>query len=237
MTEKLRQAVHSAGIYAQDVKRIEKEIKEYGRSGRIKSVQRSTYFIDTLNQPGGPDSDGGSNFDGDIIGHGAKNNQIQQLGKVETNRGERTGRDGVSDSRSGGNDRQGQDVDERFSYAPKDEFNDELLRRYDNSITIQNEYNMDADQEFIDILEGVLRSDKRGKGSIASIGEWINAVRNGQGGFIVDYGNGLQNPARGKNFNNMDVGTSEGDTGRHIERGVENDQQKGKASQDFCFRP
>ena len=106
---------------------------------------------------------------------------------------------------------------------------------YDNSITIQNEYDMDADQEFIDILEEVLRSDKRGKGSITSVSEWINAVRNGQGGFIVDYGNGLQNPARGKNFNNMDVGTSKSDTGRHIERGVENDQQKGKASQDLDF--
>ena len=103
----------------------------------------------------------------------------------------------------------------------------------DDSITIHYDIDVKTNKELIDIFEGVLRSDNRRKGSIASIGEWIDAVRSRQGGHVADNANGLLYAERGEKTNAVDGGSSESNTGRHIESSTKDVQHKGKASIEF----
>jgi hypothetical protein len=92
---------------------------------------------------------------------------------------------------------------------------------------------MDVDREIIDILEGVLKGDNRGKGKIESISEWLNIVRSRQGRRINNYGDGLWQAGNVGGFDDMDGGSSEGNTRRYIESAYRDNKQKGKTSIDL----
>ena len=105
-----------------------------------------------------------------------------------------------------------------FSYNP------------DNSITIRNGYDMQTDKEYIDMLEEVLKSDKRGKRAISSVGEWLDIVRGRQGRRFDNNGDVSRETVQSGSFNNMDGRSSESDTGRHIESSGEDAQRENKKS-------
>ena len=94
---------------------IEKEIKEHGRSGYIKSIQRSTDRLDLLDQQRNSDGNEKSGVDRDETRHGSQNQQIQQMGKAESQKRE-TASDRNGDRESSGSYRQGDTV--RFSRLP-----------------------------------------------------------------------------------------------------------------------
>jgi hypothetical protein len=92
---------------------------------------------------------------------------------------------------------------------------------------------MDVDREIIDILEGVLKGDNCGKRKIESISEWLNIVRSRQGRRINNYGDGLWQAGNVGGFDDMDGGSSEGNTRRYIESAYRDNKQKGKTSIDL----
>jgi hypothetical protein len=92
---------------------------------------------------------------------------------------------------------------------------------------------MDVDREIIDILEGVLKGDNCGKRKIESISEWLNIVRSRQGRRINNYGDGLWQAGNVGCFDDMDGGSSEGNTRRYIESAYRDNKQKGKTSIDL----
>ena len=87
-----------------------KEIKEYGRSGKIKSVSGGIDFIDKLNKQGYSLEERKSSALGYETQYGRKDSQIQQLGKDEVAGRERLDGDGRGDRKGGGSNRQGDDV-------------------------------------------------------------------------------------------------------------------------------
>ena len=87
--------------------KIYKEIKENGRSGRIKSISTSTDFIDKLNQPSYSLKTRKSSVDSVEIRHGKEDNQVQRLDKNQVERGERTGSNGARDSSQSRSNKQG----------------------------------------------------------------------------------------------------------------------------------
>ncbi|MBR2377160.1 MAG: hypothetical protein IKA85_05210 [Clostridia bacterium] len=80
--------------------KILKEIKENGRSGRIKSISTSSDFIDKLNQPSYSLKARESSSDSLEIRYGREDNQVQRLDKNQVERGERIGGYGTRDSSS-----------------------------------------------------------------------------------------------------------------------------------------
>ena len=96
---------------------IIKEIKEHGRSGKIKSIQESTDFIDKLYKSSDTLERGKSGVDGNKAGHGRKDYKIQRVDQIETARRERSSSYGSGDSKSSGADRQGNNINDRRSYA------------------------------------------------------------------------------------------------------------------------
>ena len=122
-----------AGVYAQDVKKIEKEIKEYGRSGKIESVQRGLAIHDQRAGTSAPNKNGGSSVDSSVSGHRYQDRQMVRVASSSRDGGERAGRDGSGNNRSSGDDWQGQDVgDEQFSYTPQNERVEDVFERMRN---------------------------------------------------------------------------------------------------------
>ncbi len=95
-----------AYVTKREFEAIFKEIKEYGRSGQVKSVSGSTDFIDKLNKSGYSLEGRESSAFGYVTRYGRENNQIQQLGQDETDGRERSASDGTGDRSSSGTDRQ-----------------------------------------------------------------------------------------------------------------------------------
>ena len=93
-----------------EFEKVFKEIKAYGRSGKIKSVSGSVDFIDKLNKRGYSLEGRKSSSFGYETQYGRENNQIQQLDKKQIKRRERPTSDGNGDSSSGGANRQGDSV-------------------------------------------------------------------------------------------------------------------------------
>ena len=93
-----------------EFEQIFKEIKEYGRSGQIKSVQGSTDFIDKLNKSGGTVGSKKPSIDSNGTQYRGKDNQIQRMDKTTVGGRERTSSDRSGDSESSGTNKQGNNL-------------------------------------------------------------------------------------------------------------------------------
>ena len=93
-----------------EYKKIAKEIAEYGRSGKVKSIQGETDWNDSSDKPSYSFGREGSSIDRTEAQYGREDNQVQKLDKSQTEGQERSGRDGGGDRESGGADRQGDPV-------------------------------------------------------------------------------------------------------------------------------
>ena len=87
--------------------KIFKEIKENGRSGRIKSIQEGFVEYDKLNQPSYSLKARKSSSDSFETGHRRENSEVVRMVEAESQRGERTGSNGTRDSSSSSSNRQG----------------------------------------------------------------------------------------------------------------------------------
>ena len=101
----------------------------------------------------------------------------------------------------------------------------------DNSITIQHALDVPSNELLIDILEEELQSDRRGKKAISSIGEWVDAIRNGRGGYSIGNAMGLLYTERGDKADALDGGSSESDRRGDLESNPKD--VKGKASREL----
>ncbi len=90
--------------------KIFKEIKEYGRGGRVKSVSGSTDFIDKLNKSGYTLEGRKSGSSGYETQYGRKNNKVQRVDKKQVEGGERPASDRGRDSTSSSSNRQRVDL-------------------------------------------------------------------------------------------------------------------------------
>lgn len=93
-----------------EFEKVFKEIQEYGRSGKVKSVSGSIDFIDKLNKQGYSLEGRKSSSLGYATQFGREDNQIQRVDKKQVERGERTSNDGDGDSEGGGANKQGQSI-------------------------------------------------------------------------------------------------------------------------------
>ena len=85
---------------------IYREIKQYGRSGQIKSVQGSTDFIDKLYKSSGFTKTRKSSSNSNETQHGAKNSGVQRVGENSSEGREQSSSNGSRDSQSSSEDRQ-----------------------------------------------------------------------------------------------------------------------------------
>jgi hypothetical protein len=85
--------------------KIFEEIKQYGRSGKIESIQRSTYEIDKLNKRRNTIGGEKSSLIGDETQHGRKDNSIQRVGEEKSQSGQTPSNRG-RDSESSGSSKQ-----------------------------------------------------------------------------------------------------------------------------------
>lgn len=138
-------------VYKHEFEKILKELKEHGRSGKVKSIQGGTDWIDRLNQSSNSFRRKESSVDRDISGHGRENPEVLEMDTFKAEGRERSGRDGDGDRESGSTDRQGdfiRDLSEALTSEEK-EFLSELNGHMSASLLGTNE-------EFIDRL---VRSD------------------------------------------------------------------------------
>ncbi len=93
-----------------EFEKIYKEIKEYGRSGKIKSVSGGVDRIDSLNRQSYSLKTRKSSIDSNEAQYRSENNQIERVDSGEAKRRERAASNGDGDSSSGSADRQGQPI-------------------------------------------------------------------------------------------------------------------------------
>ncbi len=108
-----------------EFEKVFKEIQEYGRSGKVKSVSGSVDFIDKLNKQGYSLEGRKSSSLGYATRFGREDNQIQRVDKKQVERGERTSNDGDGDSSGGGANKQGQPI----SFSLKESVEKDVLAR------------------------------------------------------------------------------------------------------------
>ena len=126
--------------------KIYKEIKENGRSGRIKSIQEGFVEYDKLNQPSYSLKARKSGSDSFETGHRRENSEVVRMVETESQGGERTGSNGARDSSQSRSNKQG------IKFSLKDSDGNELdnsgeiryskkgySHRNPNTVT-QNEY-------------------------------------------------------------------------------------------------
>jgi len=159
-------------ISNEDFEFVFKEIKEYGRSGKIKSISGSTDFIDKLNKSGYSLEGRKSGSNGYETQYGRENNPIQRMGEDQIEGRERVAGDGNGDSQSGGEDRQGTDAvkfSRKRSYDPKNGKNDvleiaEAVRRENEAEILrefEEQYNADVKRTAEILDEIVTEAGKR----------------------------------------------------------------------------
>ncbi len=102
--------------------KIFEEIKQYGRSGKIESIQGSTYEIDKLNKRRNTIGREKSSLIGDETQYRRKDNSIQRVGEEESKKWQ-TSSDRSGDSESGDSSKQGID------YSLKDSQGNELTQQ------------------------------------------------------------------------------------------------------------
>ena len=98
-------------ISERDYNTILEEIKTYGRSGKIESVQTSSDFIDKLNQSRNNTNGRESSVVASEAQYGRENNKIQRLGK-NSNQKQEISSNRVGNNESGDTNKQG---NERYS--------------------------------------------------------------------------------------------------------------------------
>ena len=85
---------------------IYKEIKQYGRSGQIKSVQGSTDFIDKLYKSNGFAKTRKPSANSNETRHGTEDSKVQRVGEISSSGRERASSNRSRDSQSSSEDRQ-----------------------------------------------------------------------------------------------------------------------------------
>ena len=93
-----------------EFEKIYKEIKEYGRSGKIKSIQERFVGYDKLNKSSYSLKARKSSIDSNETQYGREDTKVVRMDSGEIERGERIASNGDGDSSSGSADRQGQPV-------------------------------------------------------------------------------------------------------------------------------
>ena len=104
-----------AYVSKSEYKTILREVKEYGRSGKIKSIQRVFVGYDKLDKPNNTFEREQSSLNSYETGYGPKNQKMVRMVATEGNRGERTSSYRSRDSSSGGTDRQRNNLKEKHS--------------------------------------------------------------------------------------------------------------------------
>ena len=97
-------------ISNEDFEFVFKEIKEYGRSGKIKSIQSSFDEYDKLYQSSYTTKAGKSSSNSNETQYGRKDTKVVRVDSPTLEGRERPAGDGNGDSQSGGEDRQGSDT-------------------------------------------------------------------------------------------------------------------------------
>ncbi len=99
-------------ITQEQFEQIFKEIKEYGRSGQIKSVQGSFDFYDKLNQSSNTFGSKKSSVDSYETQYRGKDNKMVRMASTKNSERERTSSDRSGDSESRSADRQGDNLNQ-----------------------------------------------------------------------------------------------------------------------------
>ncbi len=99
-------------IPAKEYGEILKEIKEYGRNGKVKSIQGGFDWYDSINQSSNSFRRKESGVDRTFSGYGREDQEVVRMASSKGKGRERSGRDGDRDRESGGADRQGDSVKE-----------------------------------------------------------------------------------------------------------------------------
>lgn len=108
-----------------EYQKVFEEIKQYGRSGKIKSISGSIDRIDKLNQSRDSLKGRESGVISNETQYGRKDNSIQRMGEEESRRRE-TSSDGSRDSASSSQNRQGDNV----RYSLKDSVESDVVKEY-----------------------------------------------------------------------------------------------------------
>ncbi len=135
--------------------KIFKEIKEYGRSGRVKSVSGSVDFIDKLNQPSYSLKGRESSSDSDAARYGREDTKVVRMASPEIDGGERASSNGSGDSSSSSANQQGDNlnttvVNEVLEELTEDEL--KYIRLYKSELGAHLSANMLGTESFIDKL-------------------------------------------------------------------------------------
>ena len=129
-----------------EYEKIAKEIKEYGRSGKLKSIQRELAWYDKCYQQSDSNAGARSSVDRSPAEYGREDPQMVRMASPENYGRERTGRDGSGDRESGGSDRQEDPV--TFSLSTEAEF------RLD-----ENGFDIDAEKQYNGTKLSEIRGD------------------------------------------------------------------------------
>ena len=113
-----------------EFEKFSKERKEHGRSGRIKSIQGGFDWYDRVDQQRDSLERRKSSADNDKIGYRGENKEMVRMAQSETDRGERSSRDGNGDRESSSTDRKGDSVKSQFSQK-RDQKSIEAVKRGD----------------------------------------------------------------------------------------------------------
>ena len=113
-------------ITVAEFNKISKEIEDYGRSGKIKSIQGRVDWIDSFNRQSYSLKRREQGFDSVESRYGREDNQVQRLDKNQVKRRERPSSDGDGDSSGGGANKQGQPV----SFSLKESVEKDVLAYY-----------------------------------------------------------------------------------------------------------
>ena len=106
-----------AFITKAEYNKISKEIKEYGRSGKIKSILAAPNGYDSNDRRSYRIEGRESGFDRAETQHGRENSKMVRLDSEQAQGRERSSSNRSGDSEGGGTDRQGNNINDRHSFA------------------------------------------------------------------------------------------------------------------------
>jgi hypothetical protein len=123
---------------------ILKEIKDYGRSGQIKSVQGSFDWYDQLYKSSDSFKGRKSSVDSNKAQHGRKDSQMVRMAPSENKGRERSSSNGRGDSQSSGENRQkySRELDTVYLDAVNRGDIDTFKTTINNGVTTSNNYNL-----------------------------------------------------------------------------------------------
>ena len=113
-------------ITVAEYNKISKEIKDYGRSGKIESIQGRVNWIDSCNRQSYSLKRREQGLDGLESRYGREDNQVQRLDKDQAERGKQSSSNGGRNSSSGGANQQRTNV----KYSLKESVEKDVLAHY-----------------------------------------------------------------------------------------------------------